>query len=71
MPPMDVPPTDVAGLEAWPALIPTLCQALDNQDNSLVDGALAALHKICEARVRANRIAHARWPMCGVARTVR
>ena len=43
---MDVPPTDVAGLEAWPALIPTLYQALDNQDNSLVDGALQVLVNI-------------------------
>ena len=36
------------GLEAWPTLVPTLYRMLDSESEDFVDGALAALNKICE-----------------------
>ena len=38
----------VAGLDAWPTLVPMLYRMLDSPEDSLVDGALSALNKICE-----------------------
>ena len=40
----------VSGLDDWPALVPALYSMLDSPEGSLVEGALSALNKICEAR---------------------
>ncbi|KAL1499861.1 hypothetical protein AB1Y20_012544 [Prymnesium parvum] len=40
--------TYIAGLEGWPALLPTLYQMLDSPNVNAVDGAFATLSKICE-----------------------
>jgi transportin-1 len=36
------------GLEAWEQLLPTLYQMLDSPEMEMVDGAFAALYKVCE-----------------------
>ena len=36
------------GLEAWEQLLPTLYQMLDSPEAEVVDGAFAALYKVCE-----------------------
>ena len=50
------PLADIGDLEAWPALIPALVDMLDSQNDSLVDGALSAFHKICEVRTGSRRL---------------
>jgi len=36
------------GLMAWPELLPTLCNLLDDSNTSVVEGSFGALKKICE-----------------------
>lgn len=40
------------GSAGWPWLINTLCEALDNANETLVDGAFSTLEKICEDHSR-------------------
>ena len=42
----------VSGFDAWPTLVPTLYGLLDSPDDSVVDGTLSALDKICEVCAR-------------------
>ena len=37
-----------AGIIGWPELLPHLLACLDSQDYNVIEGALGALHKICE-----------------------